>query len=80
MEYIWYPIILKIYYKKNDYIGINTIISINFEYNGKIKKGNYLFKFVGVLQEPTFEYFNNYSDQMYFDVDDNELKDKYIKE
>ena len=66
--------------QKNDYIGINTIISINFEYNGKIKKGNYLFKFVGVLQEPTFEYFNNYSDQMYFDVDDDELKDKYIKE
>ena len=48
---------------KNECIDLNTEISISFAYNSIINKGNYLFKFAGVLEEPTFDIFcNNYSD------------------
>ena len=59
-----------------DFLDFNTEISFYFTYNGIIKKGNYLFKFVGVLQEPTFENLRNYSDEVYIHED----KIEYIQE
>ena len=50
---------------KNDCINLNTKISLNFANNGIIKKGNYLFKFCGVVEEPTFETIAEYSDDFY---------------
>ena len=47
----------------DDIVDINTEISLNFEYNGTLKKGNYLFKFVGVIEEPDFEKIKYYSDE-----------------
>ena len=41
-----------------------------------LKKGNYLFKFVGVLKEHTFENLRNYSDEVYIHED----KIEYIQE
>ena len=58
---------------------MNTQISLNFVYNGKIKKGNYLFKFVGVLEELTFEEFQKYSDDTMFDSSEEQIN-KFIKE
>ena len=40
---------------QNDYINLNTEIKINFAYNGIVKKGNYLFKFCGVVDEETLD-------------------------
>ena len=62
--------------RKDDIIDLYTQISIGFEYNRKIKKGNYLFKFAGVLQEATFEELKNISENImwknnsYLDKDD----------
>jgi len=39
--------------KKDDCLNLDTEIKLNFAYNGKIKKGNYLFKFCGVVEEQT---------------------------
>ena len=58
---------------------MNTQISLNFVYNGKIKKGNYLFKFVGVLEELTFEEFQKYPDDTMFDSSEEQIN-KFIKE
>ena len=55
--------------KKNDLLELNTEISLRFAYNGKLKKGNYFFKFAGILQEPTFDTLNNYSDSIFRYVD-----------
>ena len=65
---------------KDDCVDINTHISLNFVYNGKIKKGNYLFKFVGVLEELTFEEYQKYPDETMFDSSEDEQINKYIKE
>ena len=64
---------------KDDCVDINTHISLNFVYNGKIKKGNYLFKFVGVLEELTFEEFQKYPDDTMFDSSEEQIN-KFIKE
>ena len=58
---------------------MNTQISLNFVYNGKIKKGNYLFKFVGVLEELTFEEFQKYPDDTMLDSSEEQIN-KFIKE
>ena len=60
----------------DDFLDINTEISLYFIYNGVLKKGNYLFKFVGILQEPTFENLKNYSDE----VKIHDEKTEYIPE
>ena len=54
--------------KKDDFIELNTAISLRFSYNGILKTGNYLFKFVGVLEEPTFDKVEYYSDETYLDI------------
>ena len=68
------------YIKKNDCIGLNNKISLYFSYNGILKKGNYLLKFVGVLQEPEYEVIRNFSDQTFWNMHNNELIEKYIEE
>ena len=72
--------ITKNYIRKNDCLDINTGITLYFSYNGTLKKGNYLFKFVRVLQEPKFKAIQNNSEQIYWNTHDNNLKEKYIKE
>ena len=54
----------------NDTVDINTEIYLSFAYNNIIKKGNYLFKFVGVLQEPTFDKISKYSDELITNIDE----------
>ena len=51
--------------KKDNCLNLNTEIKLNFAYNGIIKKGNYLFKFCGVLEEQALEEIFNYSDRFY---------------
>ena len=41
--------------KKDDCLNLNTEIKLNFSFNGIIKKGNYFFKFCGVLKKQTIE-------------------------
>ena len=65
--------------RKNDCIDLNTKISLNFVYNGIIKKGNYLFKFCGVLEEPPFDKIAEYSDKVSWSNEDDELNEEYIK-
>ena len=72
--------ITKNFIQKNDCLDINTQISLYFAYNGTIKKNNYLFKFVGVLQEPKYEVIEKISIQTFSNIYDNALKEKYIKE
>ena len=48
----------------DDFFENDTEISLAFSYNGILKQGKYLFKFVGVLQEPTFEDLENFTDQI----------------
>ena len=64
--------------KAGDYIDLDTKISLSFSYNGIIKKGNYLFKFVGVLQEPTFEEKQNDFDYYLWSINDEKIE-KYIE-
>ena len=66
--------------KKDDCIDLNTKISLYFSYNGTLKKGNYLFKFAAILQEQEYEIIKNYSDDIYWNEDNNTLKDDFIKE
>ena len=66
--------------KKDDCININTEIFLYFAYNGTLKQGNYLFKFAGVLQEPQYEKILNYSDETFWNIDDDILKEQYIKD
>jgi len=61
--------------KNDDCLNLDTEIKLNFAYNGIIKKGNYLFKFCGVLEEQTLEEISNYSDL--FDYTMGELDEKY---
>jgi len=61
--------------KNDDCLNLDTEIKLNFAYNGKIKKGNYLFKFCGVVEEQTLEEISNYSDL--FDYTMEELDEKY---
>ena len=68
------------YIKKNDCIDINTKISLYFSYNGILKKGNYSFKFVGVVQEQKYEIIQNLSDQTFWNIRNISLKRKYIEE
>ena len=70
------------YIKKNDFVDINTTISLYFSYNGTLKKGNYLFKFAGVLQEPEYDIVEKNSEKTFWNLnnDDIELKNKFIKE
>ena len=56
---------------------MNTQISLNFVYNGKIKKGNYLFKFCGVVKEETLDEILEDSD--WFDWDIEELNEEYYE-
>ena len=63
--------------KKDNCLNLNTEIKLNFAYNGIIKKGNYLFKFCGVLEEQTLEEIYNYSDS--FDYGFEEFDEKYIE-
>ena len=72
--------ITKNFIQKNDCLDINTQISLYFAYNGTIKKNNYLFKFVGVLQEPKYEVIEKISIQTFSNIYDNALKEKYIEE
>ena len=72
--------ITKNFIQKNDCIDINTKISLYFSYNGTLKKNNYFFKFVGVLQEPKYEIVEKNSEEIYWNLHDNILKNKYIKE
>ena len=72
--------ITKNYIQKNDCIDINTEISFYFAYNGTIKKDNYLFKFVGVLQEPKFEVVQEISEQTFWNLRSTVLKEEYIEE
>ena len=69
--------------KENDLIELNTLISLHFSYNGIIKKGSYLFKFAGVLQEATFDEFKNLSDDFLWnntwDLNPKDLDQKYIE-
>ena len=65
---------------KNDCIDINTKISLYFSYNGTLLKGNYLFKFAGVLQESHFEKYKNISDEIYFNFDNKTLEEELINE
>ena len=72
--------ITKNFIKKDDCIDLNTNISLYFSYNGTLKKGNYLFKFVGVLQEPKYEVIQNCSDQTFWNTHNDELREKFIEE
>ena len=63
--------------KKGDCVDLNTKISLNFVYNGIIKKGNYLFKFCGVLQEPKYENLSEFSDTLWSSWT-SDLNEKYI--
>ena len=66
--------------QKYECVDLNTQISLRFTYNGILKKGKYLFKFVGILQEATFESFENYSDKTIWDINENRTKEEYIEE
>ena len=59
--------------KTEDCVPINSEISLYFAYNGTLKKGNYLFKFAGVLQEPIFEKLKNYSDETFTNIGEDNL-------
>ena len=64
--------------EENDILDFETSLSLNFKYNNIIKKGNYLFKFAGVLEESTYENMQNYSDYMEWNFIDEELIEEYI--
>ena len=70
----------KNFIQKNDCIDINTKISLYFSYNGTLNKGNYFFKFVGVLQEPILEIVQKNSEETFWNFRDITLKKKYIEE
>ena len=72
--------ITKSYINKNDCIDINTKIYLYFIYNGTLKKGNYLFKFSGVVQEPFYEKLQNYSDEIIWNTENETLINNYIEE
>ena len=64
--------------KKGDCVNLNTEIKINFGYNGIIQKGNYLFKFCGVLEEATLEEIKEYSDEFKWKMKNENFEPKYI--
>ena len=51
---------------------------MNFKYNNILQKGNYLFKFAGVLEESTYENIQNYSDSMKWNYINEKLTKEYI--
>ena len=65
--------------KKNDYVDLNTEISLLFAHNGILKQGKYLFKFAGVLEETTFEVLSNYSDTILWSMKQDKIDEKYIE-
>ena len=65
--------------KNRDYVDLDTKISLYFSYNGTLKQGNYLFKFVGIVEEPTFENTEYYSDKTSWSMEPNEISDEYKK-
>ena len=66
--------------KKDDLLDLHTKISLSFSYNDTLKKGNYLFKFAGFLQEPTFETIEKYTDEIISNIDEVQLNYKYKNE
>ena len=47
---------------ENNIINYNSEISLYFSYNGFLKKGRHIFKFAGILQEPSYEKNIEYAD------------------
>ena len=72
--------ITKKYIYWNDCLDINTKLSLYFSYNGTVKRGNYSFKFSGVLEEATFNIIENNSDGYFSNEENYESKYYYIKE
>ena len=70
----------KNYIQKNDCVNINNKISLYFSYNGTLKKDNYFFKFVGVLQEPKYEIIQKNSEEAIWNIQNNNLKRLFIEE
>ena len=66
----------KIEVKENDILDFSSNISLLFQYNGILKKGNYLLKFAGVLEEPTIEKALEYFDDFGFTMEN--LDEYYI--
>ena len=64
---------------KNECININTEIFLFYSYNGTLNKGNHLFKFAGVLNEPEYEIIQNNSDDTFWNFDNETLKQEYIE-
>ena len=64
--------------KIEDCVNPNTEISLFFSKNGILKKGNYFFKFVGVVQEPPFEKIKEYADDTFSSIEEDKL-DNYIE-
>ena len=64
----------------SDCIDLNTKISLYFSYNGTIKKGNYKFKFAAILQEQEYEKINNSYYEIFWNVDNDTLKEGFINE
>ena len=62
--------------EENTILNYSANISLYFKYNGNLKKGNYLFKFAGVLEEPTFQKLLNYSDSLATTI--NKFEEKHI--
>ena len=57
---------------ENEIIDVYTTISLYFAYNSIIKTGNFIFKFAGVIEEPTFDVVENNADDIFWFPDDNE--------
>ena len=66
----------KIEVRQNDILDFSSNISLLFQYNGILKKGNYLLKFAGVLEEPTIEKALEYFDDFGFTMEN--LDEYYI--
>ena len=70
----------KVQIKENDIVDFETNIQLDFKYNNILEKGNYLFKFAGVLEESTYEDIEDYSDSRFWSLDDmnEEEEQQYI--
>ena len=66
----------KIEVRQNDILDFSSNISLLFQYNGTLKKGNYLLKFAGVLEEPTIEKAVEYFDDFGYTMEN--LDEYYI--
>ena len=72
--------ITKNFIQENDCIELNTKISLYFSYNGTLTKGVYYFKFVGVLQEPTYDIVQKSVVETFWNIRDISLRNEYINE